>query len=60
MDETEKVKQKLKELLKTWNNDQLHTAFEYCENMSNDTGNVWWMELTETVRQEITDRGGRR
>lgn len=60
MDETEKVKQKLKELLKTWNNDQLHTAFDYCESMVKDTGNEWWADLLETVRQEITDRGGRR
>lgn len=59
MDETQKVKEILKQELKKWNNAQLHDAFEYCDKMSKDTGNVWWMELTETVRREITDRGGR-
>ena len=60
MDETQKVKEILKQELNRWNNAQLHDAFEYCDKMSKDTGNVWWMELTETVRQEITERGGRR
>ena len=60
MDETQKVKEILKQELKRWNNAQLHDAFEYCDKMSKDTGNEWWKELCQMVEFEIIDRGGRR
>ena len=60
MEETEKIKEILTQELKKWNNAQLHDAYEYCDKMANDTENKWWAELLETVRQEITERGGRR
>lgn len=60
MDETQKVKEIFKEQLKRWNNALLHEVFDHCEKMYNETGNEDWNELTEIVRQEITDRGGRR
>ena len=43
-----------------WNNDQLHTAFDFCDRKCAETHNDWWLYLRETVLQEITDRGGRR
>ena len=60
MDEVQKIKEIFKRELKRWNNAQLHDAFDHCEKMSNETGNEDWNELMEIVRQEITDRGGRR
>lgn len=60
MDEVQKIKEIFKEQLKRWNNTLLHEVFEYCEKMYKETGNEDWNELTEMVRQEITERGGRR
>jgi len=59
MDE-KKVLEVLKAELKRWNNDQLHTAFDFCDRKCAETYNDWWLYLRETVLQEITDRGGRR
>ena len=58
MDEVQKIKEIFKEQLKRWNNTLLHDVFEHCEKMYNETGNEDWNELTEIVRQEITERGG--
>jgi hypothetical protein len=60
MDEVQKIKEIFKEQLKRWNSTLLHEVFDHCEKMYNETGNEDWKELTEIVRQEITDRGGRR
>lgn len=57
---TEQIKELIKTELKKWNNAQLHYALEFCIERSTETGNEWWFDLTETVRAEITDRGGRR
>lgn len=59
MDE-KKVLEVLKAELKRWNNDQLHTAFDFCDRKCAETHNDWWLYLRETVLHEITDRGGRR
>lgn len=59
MDE-KKVLEVLKAELKRWNNDQLHTAFDFCDRKCAETHNDWWLYLRETVLQEIKDRGGRR
>lgn len=59
MDE-KKVLEVLKAELKRWNNDQLHTAFDFCDRKCAETHNDWLLYLRETVLQEITDRGGRR
>ena len=60
MDEVQKIKEIFKGQLKRWNNTLLHDVFDYCEKMANETGNEDWNELTEIVRQEIRERGGRR
>ena len=56
---TEQIKDLIKTELKTWNNAQLHDALEFCIEKSTETENEWWFDLTETVRAEIMDRGGR-
>ena len=60
MDETERIKEILKEELARWNNAQLHTALQFCQEKANETANVYWMELERTIRDEIINRGGRR
>ncbi len=56
---TEQVRELIKTELKKWNNAQLHTALDFCIRKSSETQNEWWFDLTKTVRDEITDRGGR-
>lgn len=48
-----------------WTNAQLHIAYDYCVDMCMDMDEksevyAWWWNLRETIRQELTERGGRR
>ena len=56
MDETERIKQILREELSHWNSAQLHDALRFCEEKASETGNVYWMELERTLRNEIASR----
>ena len=63
--DTKQLLEMLKKDLKHWTREQLHIALDYCDNMCADQNEksvvyAWWWNLRETIRQEITDRGGRR
>lgn len=51
--------------IKHWSGEALREAYNFCiertATMENhDAEYAWWWHRTETLRQEITDRGGRR
>ena len=63
--DTKQLLKMLKIDLKHWTVPQLHIAYDYCVDMCMDMDEkrevyAWWWNLREAIRQEITDRGGRR
>ena len=63
--DTKQLLEMLKKDLKHWTNAQLHIAYDYCVDrcMDMDEKSVvyaWWWNLREAIRQELTERGGRR
>ena len=63
--DTKQLLEMLKKDLKHWTHAQLYMAYNYCVDICMDMDEksvvyAWWWNLREAIRQELTERGGRR